>query len=162
MKASSKLKIVATILTIIGVALIVIGISNPICLNCSSGWESHKEAFGESTAPNFALIMPGILAIFISIPVWVTALKPQITKMGAELHNETMDVAGEEIKEAVDKTIDVAEPGVKRVVKSVAGTLKEGVKGNIEEELAKAQKLYDDGLISEEEYEALRKKILGI
>lgn len=170
MKTSSKLKIVAAILTVLGIGLIIFGILTTKeiseCTNCGQGWEGHREVFGESyftrTEVNIAPIVVGGVLTFVSIPLWFIGFGPQMTKMGARLQSETMDVAGEDIQEAASKTIDVAEPHVKRMTKTTAGAIKEGLKGDPREELEKAQNLYDEGLINEEEYEALRKKILGL
>ena len=166
MKVTSKLKIVALIMSIVGVMLIILGIAFPHeeCLNCGSGWEGHQAAFGDHIVetPNFLLLVPGIFITFFSLPVWAIALRPALTKVGAQIQSETMDYAGEDVKEAIDKTVDVAAPGAKKIVKTVVGSVKEAINGDVKEELLKAQQLYDDGLITEEEYQQLRKKILDL
>ena len=166
MKVTSKLKIVAACMTIVGGLLIILAIAfpNEECLNCGKGWEGHQAVFGESvvTTPNFLFLIPGVMLAFFSLPVWVIALRPALTKMGAKIQSETMDHAGEDISEALDKTIDVGAPAAKKVVKTVVGTVKEAINGDVKEELLKAKNLYEEGMITKEEYEQLRKKILDI
>ena len=148
MKVTSKLKIAALIMSIVGIVLIILGIAFPHeeCLNCGSGWEGHQSVFGEHIVetPNFLLLMPGIFITFFSIPLWVIALRPALTKVGAQIQSETMDYAGEDVKEAIDKTVDVAAPGAKKIVKTVVGSVKEAINGDVEEELLKAQKLHEE------------------
>ena len=99
-----------------------------------------------------------MFSIVISIGLLATGFKPSIAKVSAKLHSETMDHAGEDIGEAIDKTIDVAGPALKKTVK----TIKSGFVDDTKTKLDEAKALYENGDISEDEYEALRKKILNI
>lgn len=174
MKKSKQLRIVAACMTIVGVILLILAFTIlKTCDNCGQGWEGHRAAFGESYSPNFFLLVLGGALTMFSLALWFMSFSPQITKMSVQLHSETLDVAGKDIQEMASKSIDLAEPimakgvdvtepYVKRVTKTKAAAVKEAFDGDVKEELKKLQDLYNEGLITSEEYEELRKKKLGL
>ena len=149
MKVSTKLKILAILINVFGAIVIGLAFVFP-------------EEFAGSTEPNFAFIGFGAMIEFASIGVWGMAFKPYFTKMKAKLHSETMDYAGEEVGDAINKTVDVGAPATKKIVKTVVSSAKEVLTDDVKEELIRAQKLYNEGIITKDEYEQLRKKILNL
>ena len=113
MKTATKLKIAALSLLCIGVTLIILGTV------------VFKDESFPGGAPNFAFLMPGLFTAFFSIPLFFLGFLPNIAKMNAKLHNESLDIAGEEMKTAISRSADVAGPGVTKIAKSV----KEGFAG---------------------------------
>ena len=150
MKVSTKLKIFAILINIFGA--IVIGLAFVF-----------TEEFAGINEPNFMLIGFGWMIEILSVPVWVSALSPHFTKMRAKLHSETMDYAGEEVSDALNKTAEVGAPATKKIVKTVVEGVRENQNNNdLKNELLKIQSLYDEGVITKEEYEQMRKKILKL
>lgn len=159
MKTSNKFKIAGFICLVVGIVLIVSSLTIfKTCVNCKSGWESHRETFGERYNPNFIFLFLGIILSFASITLLFIGFGPSITKTSAKLHSETMDYAGKDISDALDKTVDVAAPAIEKTVK----TIKKGFSNDTKTKLDEAKVLYENGDISKDEYEALRKKILNI
>lgn len=167
MKVSSKFKIAGTILLIIGGILVILSLTSAkTCVNCGQGWEGHKNAFGESYAPNMGLLAFGSIAAFIGIGLLLTGYRPEMTKTAAKLTNETLEHAGKDISDSLEKTVDVATPAIGKTADAVApaiGKIVSDVKGtNKKSKLDEAKALYENGDISKEEYEAMRKDILGL
>lgn len=159
MKISNKFKVFGIVGLVVGVFLVVSAFTIfKTCLNCDSGWEGHREFFGESYSPNLFILFVGSAISIFSISLLFVGFRPAIAKVGAKLHSETIDYAGGEIGNALDKTVDVVAPAVEKTVK----TIKKGFSDDIKVKLDEAKSLYEHGDISKEEYEALRKKILNI
>lgn len=73
--------------------------------------------------------------LFIGMPMFMfglmlllVGLRPKIAKLNAKLYNETLDVAGDEIKEAGMNTIDLAAPVVDKAVDSITPNITQIVK----------------------------------
>lgn len=167
MKVSSKFKIAGTILLILGGILVVLSLTSArTCVNCGQGWEAHKNAFGESYTPNIGLLFFGSILTFVGIGLLITGFRPEITKTAAKLTNETLDHAGKDISDAMEKSVDVVTPAIGKAADAVApalGKVVSNVKGsNKKSKLDEAKALYENGDISKEEYEAMRKDILGL
>ena len=142
MKTSTKFKIFG--FTLMGIAIFLI--------------ISSFTVFKLENFPNPACLIPGAFLVVISIMILVVGFMPQINKTFAKLDSETMDYAGKDIAEALDKSVDVVSPSIEKTVKAV----KKGFSSDIKNKLDEAKVLYDNGDISEEEYEAMRKNILNI
>jgi uncharacterized membrane protein len=67
-----------------------------------------------------------------------------------------MDYAGSDVSTAATKTVGALSPAIKKVAEDI------GFSKDPEVALEKAKKMFDEGDITKEEYEALRKKILGL
>ena len=160
MKTSSKFKVAGTILLIIGVILVILSSTvAKTCTNCGRGWEDHRDAFGESYSPNLGLGFFGGVAIMGGIALLVNGFRPQIAKTNAKLNNETLDEAGKDISEVMNKTVDVVDPAIGKAVTNIQGHIKGLDKKS---RLDEAKALYENGDITKEEYEAMRKDILNI
>ena len=168
MKVSSKFKVIGIIVLITGIVLTILSFTAfKTCVNCKPGWEGHRDAFGERYTPNMFLIFFGSTSIMIGISLLFMGLRPQMMKTAAKLNNETLDYAGKEVSETLEKTVDVAAPAIEKtadVVGPAIGKVVSNVKGKSgkKSQLDEAKALYENGDISEEEYEAMRKNILDI
>lgn len=156
MKNSVKLKIWGICQLLFGVVLMVLGGT----VFRDRSWD------GFAWKPNFALFVPGMFLAFLSITIILKGFAPQIAKFGSQLHSETMDYAGKDIKQAISKSADTIVPAVTPSIKTAFSELNISQK-NIEmpskkEQLMEAKKLFDDHLINENEYKSMREKILGI
>ncbi|MFA6739467.1 MAG: SHOCT domain-containing protein [Bacilli bacterium] len=156
MKNSSKLKRWGFIQ--LGVALALILLGSTIFRDTS--WD------GFAWAPNFALFVPGLFLFVLSLPILAMGFSPQLTRFQSKLHSETMDYAKEDLQSAIHKTADVIVPAVTPSIQTIASVLAESTsptpKTDRASQLREAQKLYDDHLISLEEYTQMRKDILDI
>ena len=141
MKTSLKLRLIALIPLLIGVAMIVIGVS----------------AFEVGSGGFVGLISAGIMVSFIALPLFIVSLIPTIAKTSADLNSESLELAGEKISENLEKGADVINPAISKVTKTIKGAVNDK-----EAELRNAKKLFDEGLIDEEEYQKVKNKILGI
>ena len=141
MKTSLKLRLIALIPLLIGVAMIVIGVS----------------AFEVGSGGFVGLISAGVMVSFIALPLFIVSLMPTIAKTSADLNSESLELAGEKISENLEKGADVINPAISKVTKTIKGAVNDK-----EAELRNAKKLFDEGLIDEEEYQKVKNKILGI
>lgn len=143
MKKTKKLKIWGFIQLAIGLIILIVGLSmDPF----SGGF--------------FIIFLGGALTIF-SIPILTIGFSPEIAKFNSKIKSETMDHAGEDIKEATSKTASVIIPGVTPSIKEAYGEIK-GKPKSIEDELSEAESLLNKGVITKDEYEQMRKNIIGI
>ena len=141
MKTSLKLRLIALIPLLIGVAMIVIGVS----------------AFEVGSGGFVGLISAGVMVSFIALPLFIVSLIPTIAKTSADLNSESLELAGGKISENLEKGADVIDPAIAKVTKTIKGAVNDK-----EAELRNAKKLFDEGLIDEEEYQKVKNKILGI
>ena len=168
MKTSTKFKFAGIITLIVGIVIVILSLTSfKTCVNCGKGWESHQEAFGKSYAPNMILLPIGIIISMASISLLFMGFKPQMVKTAAKLSNETLDYAGKDVSDALEKTVDVAAPAIGKtadVVGTAIGKVASNAKGetSYKNKLDEVKALYENGDITQEEYEAMRKKILNI
>lgn len=152
MKNSVKLKYLGFSLLIIGVILIVLG---GIVFRDKTwshlGWK-----------PNFALFVPGMFISILSLPFIASGYSPQIAKFSAKLSSETIDYAKDEIQESVSKTADTIVPSITPSIKKAYSELIDKNEMSKRDQLKEAKNLLDDKLISEQEYQEMRKNILEI
>ena len=153
MKNSKKLKKWGFILLTIALILIVLGIT----VTRNNTWGP----FG-----GFALLVPGSFLAVISLPIIFTGFNPQIAKFKSKLHSETMDYAGKDIKEAINKSADTVIPAITPSIKAAVSEINDDKKvldkDSKSAQLIEAKNLLDNHLISEDEYKLMRKSILGI
>lgn len=153
MKNSKKLKKLGFTLITIALILIVIGITT-IRNNTSGPFDG------------FVFLVPGSFLAVLSLPIIFTGFNPQIAKFKSKLHSETMDYAGEDIKEAINKSADTVIPAITPSIKAAVSEIncdkKVIVKDSKSAQLIEAKNLLDNHLISEDEYKLMRKNILGI
>jgi hypothetical protein len=164
MKRTTKLKIIAGVLLTVAAILIILG-AGPLR---DKSWDDF------AWKPNFGLFIPGVFLAFITIPLWISSFAPLMTKWGAEIHAETMDKAGSSLQTAGKKTVDVAAPVVSYGFDKMQPTVQKGINmvseafrghGKTKDRaalLTEAKKLYEDKLITEEEYKKMRRDILDI
>lgn len=116
--------------------------------------------------PNIAMFIPGMFLAFMSTPILLSGFSPQIMKFGSKLQSETMDYAGEDYGKAISKTANVVVSSVTPAIKTAFTAINEVTntsnKKDRATQLTEAKKLYDDRLISFEEYQQMRKDILDI
>ena len=156
MKNSTKLKIWG--FCQLGLAIILLILGGTVFRDKS--WDNF------AWKPNFVLFVPGLFLALFSLPIILMGFNPQIAKFGSKLQSETIDYAGKDMKEAISKSADTVIPAITPSIKAAVSeinsdkkTLEENSK---ESQLIEAKKLFDDHLISEDEYRAMRKSILGI
>ena len=156
MKNSTKLKIWG--FCQLGLAIILLILGGTVFRDKS--WDNF------AWKPNFVLFVPGLFLALFSLPIILMGFNPQIAKFGSKLQSETIDYAGKDMKEAISKSADTVIPAITPSIKAAVSeinsdkkTLEENSK---ESQLIEAKKLFDDHLISEEEYRAMRKSILEI
>ncbi len=156
MKTSTKLKIWGLAQLSIAILLMVLG-----------GVVFRDRSWGDMFwEPNLALFVPGMFLSVLSLPIIFIGFSAQITKIGAKLQSETMDHAGEDIKDAVSKTantvIPAVTPAIKEAVSEIKGNHDKLENTSKKSQLLEAKKLLDEHLISEDEYQQMRQNILGI
>jgi hypothetical protein len=102
----------------------------------------------------------------LSLPILISGFNPQIVKIGAKLQSEVIDYAGEDMKQAISKSahtvIPAVTPSIKQAISDIKNENAKDEDDSIEEQLIEAKKLFDDHLISEDEYKQMRRSILGI
>lgn len=156
MKATTKLKIWGFSQLIIAVLLIVLGST----VFRDRSWDDF------AWKPSFALFVPGMFLAILSLPIIISGFNPQITKFGAKLQSEVIDYAGEDMKEAISKSantvIPAVTPSIKQAVFDINNEKAKGKSSSKEDQLIEAKKLLDAHLINEDEYNQMRKSILGI
>ena len=156
MKTSTKFKIWGFSQLAIAILLIVLGST----VFRDKSWDDF------AWKPNFALFVPGMFLAVLSLPIILSGFNPQIVKLGAKLQSETIDYAGEDVKEVISKSADTVIPAITPALKQAVSEFKDdnGDKDNdsIEERLIEAKKLFDNHLINEDEYKQMRNNILGI
>ena len=156
MKTSTKFKIWGFSQLAIAILLIVLGST----VFRDKSWDDF------AWKPNFALFVPGMFLAVLSLPIILSGFNPQIVKLGANLQSETIDYAGEDVKEVISKSADTVIPAITPALKQAVSEFKDdnGDKDNdsIEERLIEAKKLFDNHLINEDEYKQMRNNILGI
>lgn len=151
MKTTAKLKLWGVTLAILGVTLIVLSTT------------IYSDSFGPfSNQPNKRLLIPGVLCVFFSFPLLVMGFSPQLTRLSAKVQTETVDHAKDDLNESVSKTTDVMMKAVTPSIKTAINELGTTNQISLEEQLKEAKRLFDQALITNEEYQALRNKILGI
>lgn len=84
------------------------------------------------------------------------------TVMLGSLLAGTKESPGEEIKESVAKEANTVVPAITPAVKTAVSEINRGLKVSKEDQLTEAKKLLNDDLITEEEYQEMRKNILGL
>lgn len=148
MKKTTKLKIWGIIQLVIGVIIFLVSIINFMNMDYDN--------------PVFSMIgtMIGFIIGTSGFTIVAAGFKPEITKLKSDIQKETIDHAGKEISEATAKTADTIIPAVtpslRKAYTEISG------KKTIEEQLLEAKNLLDKELITNEEYELLRKNILGL
>lgn len=156
LKNSTKLKIWGFCQLALAIILLILGST----IFRDKSWD------GFAWKPNFALFVPGIFLTILSIPVIVSGYNPQIAKFGSKLQSETIDYAGKDIQEAISKSADTVIPAITPSIKAAVSEIKSDKntleKNTKEEQLIEAKKLFDNQLISEDEYRRMRISILGI
>ena len=156
MKNSTKLKIWGFCQLALAIILIILGST----VFRDKSWDNF------AWKPNFALFVPGLFLAFFSLPIILVGFNPQIAKFGSKLQSEVIDYAGKDMKEAISKSsntvIPAITPSIKAAVSEFKSDKKTLEKDSKELQLIEAKKLFDDHLISEDEYRAMRKSILGI
>ena len=156
MKTSTKFKIWGFSQLAIAILLIVLGST----VFRDKSWDDF------AWKPNFALFVPGMFLAVLSLPIILSGFNPQIVKLGANLQSETIDYAGEDVKEVISKSADTVIPAITPALKQAVSEFKDdnGDKDNdsIEERLIEPKKLFDNHLINEDEYKQMRNNILGI
>jgi len=101
MKTTTKLKIAGFTLTILGVSLLLTSFIDFI--------------ISVSSIPTlFGLIFIGMPFLAIGISLLIKGFQPEITKIRAKVHSETMDYAGKNLGEAGIKTVEIASPIVNK------------------------------------------------
>lgn len=83
------------------------------------------------------------------------------TVMLGSLLAGTKESPGEEIKESVAKEANTVVPAITPAVKTAVSEINLGLKVSKEDQLTEAKKLLNDDLITEEEYQEMRKTFLG-
>ncbi len=146
MKTSKKIKIWGLLQFLIGVILIIIGSV------------SYDKSFPDIWAPNLPFFLPGTFLVVLSIPLLFIGFIPEITKLFAKLQSETIDHAGSNIKESISKQSSTVIPAITPSVKEAVHDIKKNKESRLEE----AKSLLDKKLITKQEYEEMRKKILDI
>jgi hypothetical protein len=144
MKKTTIFKIWGIIQLIIGIALLFLGFSD-------------KDSFD---MPNISLIYPGFLLIGLSLMILSVGFSPEVAKLKSKIEAETIDHAGKDISEAKRKGAETVIPAVTPELKRAYKTIKD--EKTIEEKLSEAQRLLDNKIITNEEYDQMRKRILGI
>lgn len=147
MKKTTIFKIIGFILLVVVIVLIVLGLN-------LSGPRTHFGSLDLKPGYIFAAFIVG----FPTLVLLMWGFAPQMTKLGSQMQSEVIEHAKEDIKEATSKTADV-------IIPSVAPAIKKGVeivKKDKEAELNEAKELLNKNLITKEEYEKMRKNILGI
>ena len=146
LKISKILLTVGVIALIVGITILVVGI-----LNYKQAKADYQVAydrwynawFNDKTATlNEQPKMPGIpvmvifggfISLFSLVPIFL-GLRPFIMKVGAKMHKETLDYAGDDISAAGVKTIEVAQPVIEKgaevitpIIGNVAESISEGI-----------------------------------
>lgn len=148
MKNATKLKIWGFTQLCIGVLLIVLAF---FVFN-------DKDMFVNT--PNAALLTIGSTLTVLAIPIIFVGFVPEITKFLSKMQSETIDHAKDEIKDAASKQAETVVPAVTPSIKKAYEEIKD--EKTIEDKLIEAKNLLDKQVITEEEYEQMRKSILGI
>lgn len=149
MKTTTILKIVGAVLLTLGLVLILIGFdvfaksvnSDPYDLNIKPGF-----------------IFSGSFSLFLGLIAMTMGLIPHIAKLQSKVAAETMDHAGDDIKKATSKSAQTIIPAVTPAIKESIHEINK----NKEAQLAEAKELLDKKLITNAEYDEMRKSILGI
>ena len=156
MKNTTKLKIIGCSLLTLSVILMLLGAT----VFRDRSWDDF------AWKPNFALFVPGMFLGVISLGFLITGFTPELAKFQAKVQAETVDHAGKEIKVATAKTAETIIPAITPSLKTAVSDINSGIKASSvksrKEQLLEAKQLFDDRLISEEEYQAMRKDILDI
>ncbi|VEU82829.1 hypothetical protein [Acholeplasma hippikon] len=147
MKTTTKLKIWGFIQLILGMMLIVS--ANTVF--------AEEDIFGKHVRPE--VIVPGILLVFISIIIIFAGFAPELTSMSAKVQSESVQYAKDELEESISATSTVVAEGIKPAVKETIIELRQE---DVESQLINAKSLFEQKLISESEYQELKKRILGI
>jgi hypothetical protein len=156
MKNSTKLKIWGFSQLVLAIILIILG----AIVFRDRSWDSF------AWKPNFIFFVPGMFLLVLTVPILISGFGPQITKFGSKLQSETIDYAGQDMKEAISKSADTVVTGVTPSLKSAFSEMgfntKTSHQQSKEEQLIEAKKLLNQALINEVEYQQMRKNILGI
>lgn len=145
-KKATKLKIIGFLILGVGAILIISGIV-----------VGRDDFFG---MPEMSFLVPGIFIAFISLFILLSGFSPEIAKFSSELDKEIHAHAGQEIYEATKKRADTVVPAITPAIKEAVKEIKD--KKTLEELLNEAKILFDKGVVTKDEYEQMRKNILGI
>jgi hypothetical protein len=164
-KVRKKIKIVAICFDVIGVMLLIAGIICAIVISApdmgSSGW---FEAEGSRMGLIFGLCVPGGFLLFLSIPLWLTYHQRSIAAFQAQ---QMAPVTEEGADKVAGPVIQKAAPHIGNMIKEVSKGWNDGKSSkdsdsDFESKLDQIERLKTAGKISEEEYNQMRKKILGL
>ncbi len=108
MKTSTKFKIAGFCTLAVGATLVILAFT------------VFGENTGIGTTPNFSFMVPGWFLFGLSVLLLFLGFKPNITKIQAKLHSDSMEHAGDEITKAGMKTVDVVVPVGKKAVKEMS------------------------------------------
>lgn len=145
MKKTKKLKIWGLIQLVIAIILILLGIKS---FNNGKG---------------FGMLPIGMVLGVLSLPIISFGFSPELTKLSSEVTKETLEHAGKDLGDVMFKTSHIATPAIKNISGAVAEGFKEAKSTKSKEELLfEAKELFAKEIITKEEYEEMRKKILGI
>jgi hypothetical protein len=137
---------------IVGIILLISALSTNVPQMGESGW------FGAESSKN-GLMFGGVACMmfgsFLTIVGFSTYFRRHITGAMAQ---GMMPVAAE----TINKGATNISPATQSVVQSINDAKQQGGAGDIEALLAKAKSLKDRNLITEQEYQEMRKTILGI
>ena len=107
-------KKLSTILLIVGAVLLVVGIVLDVLaesfIDTDNLFESNIQAFDIMSTFGWVAIVAGLIMMFVG------AL-PYIVKLFAKLGKETLDTAGEDIKEVTTKGVETFTPATQKTIK---------------------------------------------
>lgn len=146
MKNTTKVKIWGFTQLVIGAVLIVLA------------WfvYNKEDMFGNS--PNVAMFVIGILLAFWAFIIIIAGFDPQFAKFSAKMRSETLDYAKDEIKEATSKQAETVVPAVTPTIKRAYKEIKD--EKSVEDKLKEAKRLFDNEIITAEEYKEIRRRVL--
>lgn len=115
---------------------------------------------GPFTMPNPGILTLGGFLTSTAVIILIIGFIPEIVKLFSNIKSEIIDHAGKDISEATKKGAETVVPAVTPELKRAYKTIKD--EKTIEEKLSEAQRLLDNKIITKEEYDQMRKRILGI
>lgn len=148
MKSTTKLKIVG--LTTLVIALLLVVLSFTIFRDKS--WDHF------TVKPNFVLLILGVFLGMVALMITLLGFSPEIAKFSSKIGAETIAHAQKEMETVVSKKAEVVIPNVTPELKRSLEELKK----DYQSQLIEIDDLLKKGLITAEEYQEMRKTILGL
>lgn len=149
---NKKGRLLGSVLLILGIILFIVAI-----IRLTKG----NYAANSMVLSGFMLML-GLFFLFAGLMILIFSLRVPLTKKMIKTQTNILEENKEDLEELTKLNANIQNPYFKQKYETQAESFKTFKEKSLEEKLEEANSLKDKGIITEEEYQNLRKNILNI